>query len=111
MGYFAETTTKRVVFKTNKKYWADIRDKQRWGQTKKFIKVDTESEGGDIDVDLSEFLAATIVAWNLDDETGNVVPIDAEHVDMLEQEDALHIFNKANADAELNEDPKEAKKN
>lgn len=99
MGYFETTRkTKRLKLPSNPEFWVEIYTSIKWGETKHFLQV---KDGGDIDMVASadQFLRHLIKEWNLTDEQGKVVPIDQEHIDMLERDDALFLVKEAGAEA------------
>lgn len=98
MPYFKEGRSKRKVnLPSNDKYWVEIFTDIKWGQSKHAL---TMREDGTIDMILSadKLLQMLIVDWNLDGEDGNKVPIDEEHIDMLDPSDALFLCKEAGAD-------------
>lgn len=98
MPYFKDNReTRKIELLSDKSYWVEIYSDIKWGQSKNSL---TLKEDGTIDLVLSadKLLTMLIVAWNLDDEKGNVLPITPENIDRLEPEDALFICKEAGAD-------------
>lgn len=76
-------------------YWADVRTSLTMGQQKALARMSGNRDESEIQIDLkmeigSAYLAIIIAAWNLDDEHG-ILPITAETVDLLHEDDAKAI--------------------
>lgn len=106
MAYFASAQpTEKITLPSNKNYWVEIYKNISWGQTKHFIRTDSD---GNVDMvaGADGYLAAIIKDWNLDDEAGNKVPVTPEAIDQLEQTDALALLNAAGISKEETENAK-----
>lgn len=95
MGYFTSLPPEKISL-DNPEYWVEIKSDIKYGEAKEFISV---TQDGKINQSaaLDAFLKTVIVAWNLDDGDGNIVPIDEEHINQLSQKDAITIIQKAGA--------------
>lgn len=94
MGYFKEQQLKKLTLESDPKYWVEIVTNLKYGDVKKFANV---AEDGEVDFATSAdlFLQSVIKSWNLDDDTGTVLPITSENIDRLDQKDAIAILNEA----------------
>lgn len=93
MGYFKEQELKRVAL-SDPSYWVDIVPDLQWKDLKKFASLGDDgnlefSSRGDL------FLSTVIQAWNLDNEAGEIVPINSDNIDLLKKDDILLIINEA----------------
>lgn len=104
MSYFAKQPVERVVLPSDKEVWVDVYKKFTWKQEK---AIGVAVAAGVLHADA--VLLNVIADWNLTDESGEVAPVDAEHIDMLAREDAIAIINAVNGVAVVDED-KETKK-
>jgi hypothetical protein len=93
MGYFNESTTKKIPL-TNPDYWVEILTDLKYGDIKKFTKLNETGEP-DIVAQADVFLQTIIKSWNLDDDKGEVLPINADNIDKLDQADAVLLMNEA----------------
>lgn len=94
MGYFKQQQLKKLTLPSNKNYWVEILTDLKYGDLKKFASTNADGQidfGAAADV----FMATVVKNWNLDDESGNVLPITPENLDLLEKDDALLIINEA----------------
>jgi hypothetical protein len=100
MGYFKEVVPKRVELSINdvdgKPYWVDVKTDLKYGDIKNFAGI---AKDGQVDTGTSmdTFLKSAIVAWNLDNEAGEIVPIDTDSINKLESKDATAIITIAGA--------------
>jgi hypothetical protein len=90
MGYFKNERTIERVYLADKKYWVEVHTDVTWKEGKNFITPD-ENGNPSIKANVSDYLAALIVDWNLDDENGNKVPITPESIDKLNSPDAAKL--------------------
>lgn len=94
MGYFKEQQLKKLPLVSNPDYWVEIVTNLKYGEIKHFANV--SSEGAlDFATSADLFLQAVIKSWNLDDESGQVLPVTPENIDKLEQKDAMAILTEA----------------
>lgn len=90
MPYFQEEKLTKVTFDSDPNYWVQVIAELTWKQSKTFYS----EEGGVAPAD--KVLLAAIQEWNLDDESGNVLPITAENIDRLKQVDVVKIIEAMN---------------
>lgn len=93
MGYFKEQQLKKLTL-SDPAYWVEIITDLKYGDLKNFAKV---SQAGEVDFATSAdvFLETVIKNWNLDDDSGAVLPITPENINKLDQADAVRILNEA----------------
>lgn len=94
MGYFKETTTKKLTLPSDEKYWVEIVTDLKYGDIKKFAAGSVDGEI-DFSAAADTFLQTVIKDWNLDDDQGNILPITPENIDRLDKDDAILIVNEA----------------
>lgn len=95
MSYFASAReTKRIKLPSNPKYWVEVYTDLRWGETKKFAKIN-EDGTADLEASADAFLAALIKDWNLDGPDGKKADITSETIDQLQKDDALLLIRSA----------------
>lgn len=109
MGYFKsddQLKTKKVTLPSNKEYWVEVKTEVYYGDT---IKAGAIRQDGTPDLVASGtgMLQQMIVAWNLDDDAGNVLEVNKDNIYKLNQKDAMAIINALN-DVEV-ETPAEKK--
>lgn len=94
MGYFKETTTKKLTLPSDEKYWVEIVTDLNYGDIKKFAAA---GAGGEVDFSAAAdtFLLTVIKDWNLDDDQEAVLEINSANIDRLEKDDAILIVNEA----------------
>ena len=98
MPYFT-SATERMALPSNEKYWVEFRQRLTSGDQdaaneaiNEFL-VDTAATMPRVDArlhvtaDEPVLLARMIVAWNLDDEAGTVLPINRDTVGQMSRED------------------------
>lgn len=96
MGYRRDATVTRLPLPSSENYWVDLREFITYGQQKS-VGADALRPGprGEMEVDNEAVADLTvmkyIVAWNLDDENGAVLPITRESLNVLEDIDANAI--------------------
>lgn len=105
MGYFKTQELKKLTLPSNKDYWVEILTDLKYGDLKKFASSNPD---GQIDFAASAdiFLQTVVKNWNLDDDSGNVLPITPENLDLLEKDDALLIISEAGGLVEGDEEKK-----
>lgn len=86
MGYGKPKEIK-IVLPSDKKYWVKVRAGIPYGELKNFGQFG--GDGGWLPTE--QKLLMSIVAWNLDDDDGKVLPITAENVDLLQESDVIAI--------------------
>lgn len=93
MGYFSEQDNKpkRVTLVSDESYWVDVVGEMTWKQSKNFYSGDAAGEAP-----ADQILLSSITEWNLDDESGNVLPITQENIDRLKQVDVVKIIEAMN---------------
>lgn len=93
-GYFKKQELKKLTLPSNKDYWVEILTDLKYGDLKKFA---SSSDDGKIDFSAAAdvFMLTVVKNWNLDDESGTVLPITPENLDLLEKDDALLIISEA----------------
>ena len=107
MGYFQEEReSKKVVFPSNNKYYAEVYTKLNWSDTKQSTKMNNETGEIDIVAGADAFLNRAIKSWNLDDDNGVVVPITPENIDKLDKDDALALIDATGMQAEESDSKK-----
>lgn len=113
MGFLSaySTTTKVTVGDEQRGYWVELKDCLSQGDKEKAEQALTTGQmtaGQDIKMvmDVARYrqlmVLASIKSWNLDDEAGNVWPVDLAHVQMLpgnEFDRLWGIVDKTNAPA------------
>jgi hypothetical protein len=103
MSYLSnETPTKKVELPSDKKYWVEVKVGLKYGEIKNYI----EYGGTEGHFTIGEKLRISVVAWNLDDAEGNILPITAESIDCLQEPDLIAV-----ADVVLLEEADRVKKN
>jgi HD-like signal output (HDOD) protein len=102
MGYFKERKVKKVYLpSTGKKYWIDLYDDElEYGD---LIAMGATVQDGEVNMMASAgaLLAALAKEWNLDDEEGNIMPINKENINRLKQADAIFLVDSLSASVEL----------
>lgn len=93
MGYFsANRPTEKVTLTSDPEKWIEVYTDLRYGDIK---QIATESGDGDSNIVAADhILKLLIVSWNLDDDSGVIVPITTEAIDQLRKEDAEIILNR-----------------
>lgn len=92
MGYFKGATEPKVIqLPSNPDYWVKVATDIRWGLSKQALQV---GENGELDMIMSadRMLLNLIQEWNLDDDSGNIMPITQENIDKLDANDAISII-------------------
>lgn len=95
MGYFSENQeTKRVKLPSDKsgKYWVEVKTRLLYGDTKSGSVV-TDKNTPDVVAAVDRVLEVGIVAWNLDDNEGNVLEVTPENINRLDQQDASFLVD------------------
>lgn len=90
MGY-GETKIVKVIFPSDKKYWAKVKTSLPYGELKKYF----EYGGTDGPLSTPEKLKLSITEWNIDGDDGSVLPITVENIDLLQEIDILAIADVA----------------
>lgn len=105
MGYFQEQQLKKLTLKSNPDYWVEIITDLKYGDLKSFASV---SQEGSVDFAASAdvFLQTVIKAWNLDDDSGTILPVTPENINRISQSDALLILNEAGSLVETEDQKK-----
>lgn len=103
MGYFGQKTTEKLALPSNSTYWVEVKTKLQYGDAKKFVKASTDGEL-DQEVAADIFLEEAIVSWNLDDDNGNVLPINDDTIAQLDATDAFFIIQKAGGEIDPKKD-------
>lgn len=101
MGYYKERKVKRVHLLSDKKYWIDLYDDElEYGD---LIAMGATVQDGEVNMMASAgaLLAALAKEWNLDDEDGNIVPINKDNINRLKRADAIHLVDSLSAGVEL----------
>ena len=107
MGYF-KNELKQVTL-TNKDYWVKIALGLTYGEFKQLASVNSEGEINQLaSADL--FLEMGIKEWNLDDEEGNVLPINEETINRLDPADAMLLIEQMGGIVENEEQKKSSSK-
>lgn len=89
MSYFTSERPTTKVELTNPAYWVEIYSAITYKEQKALATLGENTNAQTAD----ELLKAMIVSWNLDDESGNVVPITNENMDLLEGKDSEIIIS------------------
>lgn len=99
MGYFKKPTLETKRVQLNEQYWVDITIETTWKQKKHFLLAAGTKLGanGAVATPLDAYLLGIIVAWNLDDEKGNIMPINQESLDLIDPDDMQKIIDVAGA--------------
>ena len=106
MGYFEEgRKTKKVKLPSNPEFWVEVFTDIKWGESKHFLQM---TEDGKIDMVTSadKFMLKLIKDWNLTGADDKPAPIDPEHIDLLDRDDALLLVKEAGGNMEAAEDAK-----
>ena len=111
MGYFKPQHIERLKLASNPDYWVDVIDNIQYGDTKKWMDLDAKQKStGGFSTTGDRFLLSVIKAWNLDDDEGNILPIDMDSINRLEQEDVLLIIERAGGEVETDDAKKNSSK-
>lgn len=101
MPYVKAPLITRLTLPSNKEYWVDWRESILYGDMKAATKaaVQLDMETGESRTDptamTDALLLGHIVAWNLDDEEGNLLPLTPESLDKLESRDTELLLSRA----------------
>ena len=94
MSYFTENEVKRIDLPSNPAYWVEVKTNLKYADAKNFMALSKDGKVEQVAA-LDAFLKSVIVNWNLDDGDQKVAPIDDEHINQLEQKDAVAIIETA----------------
>lgn len=101
---YLTNNTETVKLKSNPEYWVKVQTSLSWGEMK---KISTIADDGTSVYQIDAMLLACLKDWNLDDEDGNKLEINAESIDLLKKPDIEEIVMILGAKIE---EPKPAKK-
>ena len=110
MPYVKTIKAEKITLASDPHYFVLWRSKARYGQMKqataKAVSLDARSQSADFDATAYTDYAvlAHIESWNLDDEKGELLPVDIESLNLLDEDDMnllLSRLSKANAEQEV----------
>lgn len=92
MSYFpSQRPTTRVTL-TDPNYWVDVHSAMTYGEMKSLGVVNADGKA-DALIAADRLLQAMIIAWNLDGDDGQVVPVDEDHLNLLSAADAQKVIS------------------
>ena len=99
MPYFSAPELTQLTLPSNSNYWVKVQADLRYGDIKKFISIDQDGKvdtaaGADL------FLETVIKEWNLDDESGDILPINLDNIDRMDKDDVIFIVNQTGGSVE-----------
>lgn len=89
MGYIEAKSVERIELVSDSKYWVELSTEMNWSDMKKIANV---TDDGKVSYQVDALLSAALVAWNIDDENGDVLPITQENIDCLRRPDIEKII-------------------
>ena len=88
MSYFSNQRPTRKVELTDPAYWVEIYTSVTYKEQKALATISEVSNTQAAD----ELFKSLIVSWNLDDESGVIVPVTQESLDLLSNKDSEIIM-------------------
>lgn len=93
MSYVTPKELTQVTLPSNGEYWVKVAKSFTYGDIK---NVGTDLQG----IEASDkFLSLSIKEWNLDDDSGAILEITPENINLLKQDDVLAIISEINSGA------------
>lgn len=112
MPYVRKINVIRIPLPSNPAYWVDWRESMLYRDMKIAMQQAIEIEDGEMKADSTAMSDALLLGhldgWNLDDEEGNLLPLTAESLELLMEEDVQFLLSKAQ-DGQKEEEKKRKK--
>lgn len=105
MSYFKEQQLKKLTLPSNPDYYVEVLESLTWSAGKELLPLTPGSEST-LASTSDAYLNAVVKAWNLDDETGTVLPITPENLNRLSREDAMFIIANGGGEVQSEEQKK-----
>lgn len=112
MPYVKKAVAEQIPLVSDPQYWVMWRRKLTYGQMRDIARAGQTTENGEVKMDnltaTDTLLLAHIESWNLTDEQDNPLPLTAESLTVLDEDDAAQLTKLATSQIEAQEQERKA---